>query len=358
MLSAWGRALREPLALIYTEKRLSNGLKSRRLDDGRMRSAMLELSAGLVKEHCSAVSVDSTDISKKYAPKMPYIASVYDGSTGEIAKGWTLLRADGVAKNGRHVPLHIETFSRETADYRDDNTQVRGFLEALLRHVPVTTPFVLDSGHDGRSHRQIFEELKLRVTTRLFVGQQHGLRKMDLGSQVVRLADLVSSTASVFRFRVERFTEHAKRPWVVSVGWRSSVRFLDTRDVPEKPKYSIVVVRRPRATPMVLLTTDHVQTEAQARAVAERYFSRWAVEDGHRLLKERFNLENVRALTWRGLKRLVFLAHAAYLFMAWLVYRGSGEELARNAPAFAAVPKLPYYRISIALVAVLAIAEA
>ena len=105
---------------------------------------------------------------------------------------------------------------------------------------------------------------------------------------------------------------------------------------------------------MALLTTDRVRTEAQARAVVERYFSRWAVEDGHRLLKTHFSLENVRVLTWPGLQRLVFLAHAAYAFMVWLVYMFDGERLAAAAIAFGPVPKFLYYRLGLALATIMA----
>lgn len=56
-------------------------------------------------------------------------------------------------------------------------------------------------------------------------------------------------------------------------------------------------------------------------------------------------------LTWRGLQRLAYLTHVAYLHLAWLVYAcgGEGERLALSALAFGSVPKFPYYRIGEAL---------
>jgi hypothetical protein len=350
MLSAWGRSLREKQALFYTEKRLSNGLKSKQLDDRQLWSQTLGVASRLVKRHCSAISVDTTDISKPYAKKMPYMGHVHDGSTGDVGNGWMVLRADGVANNGRHVPLHLTTFSRKAPGYLGDGDQLQVFLKSLLGHVPATMPFVFDAGHDGRSYRKMFGELGLNYTVRLRVDGSHGLRKVE-ADPAATLRDVVASVPSGLSFRVSRFTKHAKRPWVANVGWTPDLRFLSTRGVPEAQSYSVVVVRgyRDDDREMVLLTTDRVRTSAQARAVVERYFARWAVEDGHRLLKDRFSLENVRALTWHGLKRLVFLAHVAYVFMAWLVYRANGEDLARRAPAFGPVPKFLYYRLSMAL---------
>ena len=96
---------------------------------------------------------------------------------------------------------------------------------------------------------------------------------------------------------------------------------------------------------MALFTSDVVTTAEHAHAVVQRYFRRWAVEDGHRLLKDRFSLENVRALTWRRLRRVVFLAHVAYAFMSWLVHVRQARKLAARARSFGRVPTFLYYRL-------------
>lgn len=134
----------------------------------------------------------------------------------------------------------------------------------------------------------------------------------------IRLRELVDQIKPSFQLRISSFTKHAKGKWTAKVGWKNGVRFPDRKGVLERERYSIVVIHkyRKRAKPMVLLTTDAVRTAEQARAVVERYFGRWAVEEGHRLIKDRFSLENLRVLTWRGIKRMVFLAHAAFAFMA------------------------------------------
>ncbi len=74
---------------------------------------------------------------------------------------------------------------------------------------------------------------------------------------------------------------------------------------------------------------------------------RWGVEEAHRYVKQAFGLENLRALTWRGLNRLVLLAMLAYGCLATIVHteRRLAETLARDAKAFGPVPTYLFYRL-------------
>jgi hypothetical protein len=63
--------------------------------------------------------------------------------------------------------------------------------------------------------------------------------------------------------------------------------------------------------------------------------------------KQGFDLENVRALTWTGLKRMVQLVTLAYGFLATLVHgpRKQMERIASSFKAFGSVPEYLYYRL-------------
>ncbi len=355
VLSSWSKALiRRGKDHFHTTKRLSNNLKSDCLNDDRLRSASLGMSASMVRDHCEAVSVDLTDIAKKFGRKMPLLDDVHDGSEkkkkkkGEksLARGWMVLRCDGVGKNGRHVPLHIETFSRVDPGYRGDGKILKSCLATIRKEVPASMQFVFDSGNDGVNYRRMFHGLELLFTVRLKCGHTMGKRRLEVAGRETTVREL-QAMRRPHRFRIRWNTTAAHHEYA-TLGWCNKVHFVDSKGLPESKRYSIVVVHghSPGENPMVILTTDHVQTDEQARKVAQRYLNRWAIEEGHRLLKTQFGLEDLRVLTWVGIQRMVFLVHLVFTYMCWLVYRCDGEQLAEDAPGFGAVPTFLYYRIA------------
>jgi hypothetical protein len=99
--------------------------------------------------------------------------------------------------------------------------------------------------------------------------------------------------------------------------------------------------------PLVILTTEDVQTKEDAGRVVDSYLERWGIEEANRFTKQGFDLEDVRALTWTGLQRMVQLVHLAYGFLALLVHRQRKqvERVAASFKAFGPVPEYMYYRL-------------
>ena len=103
--------------------------------------------------------------------------------------------------------------------------------------------------------------------------------------------------------------------------------------------------------PIALLTNIRVDSASAARQVAHAYHERWGVEEAHRFVKRAFDLENVRALTWVGLKRVVMLAMLAMLaygYLATLVHerREDVEMAARSFQVIWSRSGLPVLQIA------------
>ena len=77
-LTEIGRALEERIPLHATHKRLSRNLAKPQLEHAVGRN-ILRLGARRIKENTLLI-VDPSDIQKKYAQKMQYLAQVHDGS--------------------------------------------------------------------------------------------------------------------------------------------------------------------------------------------------------------------------------------------------------------------------------------
>ena len=85
-LSVIARALDEPIAMKKTEERLSRHLKV-----PGMAQAINEQIAAHAAARVRAdtlIIVDPTDVRKRYAQRMPYLATVRDGSDGTFGPGY------------------------------------------------------------------------------------------------------------------------------------------------------------------------------------------------------------------------------------------------------------------------------
>lgn len=86
MLSEISRSLNESIPLIKTENRLCRNLGKRELCPHLQRALAHSQSPYIKKD--SLLILDLSDISKKYAEHMQYLAKVRDGSEGVLANGY------------------------------------------------------------------------------------------------------------------------------------------------------------------------------------------------------------------------------------------------------------------------------
>ena len=85
-LTEIGRSLEEDIALHATHKRLSRNLADKALAS-HIEKKVLQLGAKRITEKTLLI-VDPTDLQKKYAKKMQYLANVRDASEKTIGKGY------------------------------------------------------------------------------------------------------------------------------------------------------------------------------------------------------------------------------------------------------------------------------
>ena len=98
------RSLKEEIALIKTEDRLSRNLKAEELE-AELTPQLAKMASQRVEVN-TVLCLDLSDIRKEYAKKMEYLAPVHDGSTGEIHAGYWLCDITGAQVNGAEiVPL-------------------------------------------------------------------------------------------------------------------------------------------------------------------------------------------------------------------------------------------------------------
>jgi len=129
-LTEIGRALEETIPLHATHKRLSRNLADESLEHS-IGSSVLKLGSKHINENTLLI-VDPSDIQKKYAKKMQYLADVRDGSEDTIGKGYWLCEVVGCEVGSNEItPLAQELWSQDAPDFKSDNDQILSMVERV-----------------------------------------------------------------------------------------------------------------------------------------------------------------------------------------------------------------------------------
>lgn len=103
-LSAIARALGEPISLKKTEQRLSHHWAEPGLGPAVATQVVAQAARRIGPE--TLIVIDPTDLRKSYAQAMPYLATVRDGSTGELVPGyWCGVALAAEPSSRRVLPL-------------------------------------------------------------------------------------------------------------------------------------------------------------------------------------------------------------------------------------------------------------
>lgn len=208
----------------------------------------------------------------------------------------------------------------------------------------------MDKGFDGHLFYQGFDELGLSYAVRL---NHHTNRTFLTPQGKTDVKKLVESLPRQHLHQVRSLGK--KRAWRLQVGWMRDVHLPHYRpsgfctNEPGRTRYSVVVASGGvlGQEPLTILTTVDVLTSDDAARVVDGYLDRWGVEEANRFTKQGFALEDVRALTWTGLKRMAQLVMLAYGFLALLVHgpRRQVERVASTFKSFGPVPEYLFYRL-------------
>jgi len=339
-LSNIGRALGESIALKKTEERLSHHLASEGMGQAVNEAVAQDAAARVRKD--TLIVIDPTDIRKTYAEKMPYLATVRDGSTGELVSGyWSCVAMACEPDRRRVIPLHLRLWSADAPDFVSENHQLLEVIDTVRAATDGRGIYVIDRGGDRIKLFNPFLDRKMRFIARL-VGDRNLIFR-DQHREAIELARGCSMRYAETLVREEGGKEHN---YHLEYGFRS-VR-LPGRDEP----LTLVVVRGFGEEPLMLLTNVEVKpSRTSLWFVVQGYLARWMVEETIRFIKQSYHLEDIRVLDYDRLKNLVALTlAAAYFAAAWLGEKLRLAVLCRRvtklAKRFFGVPEFHYYALA------------
>jgi len=315
----------------------------------RINEVLVKEAAGRVRAE-TLIVVDISDIQKPYAKRMPYLARVRDGDTGEIGQGyWSCVAIACEPQSRRVIPLHRRLWSAEAPDFVSENEELLEAIRTISERTQKRGIYVLDRGGD---RIELFNPLldgKLRFIVRL-VGDRH-LRFAGRCRSALAVAENCPMHYAETMIKEE---DGQEKRYNIEYGFRGVK--LPGR---EEQLY-MVVVRGFGEKPLMLLTNVSVlPSRRSAWAIVAGYLTRWLVEKTIRFIKQSYRFEDMRVLSYERLRDLAALVMAAVYFSAiWL-----GESLklailstrvAQVAKRFFGVPDFHYYALADGLSVLLA----
>jgi hypothetical protein len=257
--------------------------------------------------------LDLSDISKKYARKMEYLAGVHDGSEGGVGIGYWLLQVIG-AETGKHVvvPLYHRLYSQRSPDHQSENVEILTAIEMISQASRGRGVWVIDRG--GDRDKLLFPLMKnkhkflIRLNQgRFLIYQGRAMDDLEIarGCPMLYLESIIKEENGQARcLRLE----FGLRPVTL----------------PGRPEaLSLVVVRGLGEEPLMLLTNVELKkTRKSLWWAVQSYLTRWTIEETFRFIKQSYQLEDIRLLTYVRLQNMMaFVQAAAYFTMVYLNLR-------------------------------------
>ena len=305
-LSEIGRALEETIPLIKTETRLSRNLGREELRE-HLGDAVLQEGSAKIGERTLLV-LDLSDIAKPYAEKMEYLARVRDGSTGGLANGYWLCQVIGVEnEDSAVVPLYSALYSQRAPDFQSENEEIKTALSEVSAACGGRGVWVVDRGGDrGELYAPLLDGAQS------FIIRNTGARHLFSGRRKVETAALAETCPMIYAAHIVREEKGKEICRRLDYGFRP-VRLPEH---PETPLW-LLVVRGLGEQPMMLLTNLPLRKNRKVLWwVVSAYLTRWRIEEAIRFIKQSYDLEDIRVLTYERLRNMAVLVNAVAFFTA------------------------------------------
>jgi len=354
-VSEIGRALNEQIRLIKTVNRLCRQLGRCGLEK-RVTENLIEQAAPHIEKDTLLI-IDPSDLSKKYAKKMEYLAKVRDGSEKKLSKGYWTVRVVGAELDRvKIIPLYEHLYSQNAPEFESENTEILKAVDCVRRRVGDRGIWVMDRGGDRRKLFHPFLQRGMRFMIRL-QGDRHLIYR---GKKVFGI-DLATSCRMPYRERIIREEGSTEKVYSIEVGFRT-VRLPGREE-----RLAMVVVKGLGREPlMILANVEVVKSRKSLMFVVLSYFRRWQIEETTPLAwfaKQAYQVEDIRLRRYDGLQNMIAIVSAAVYFVAvWLGEKLKLGILAHHALQAAkrifGVPDFRYYALADGVKAFLAGCEA
>ncbi|PYV32892.1 MAG: hypothetical protein DMG22_11875 [Acidobacteria bacterium] len=340
-LSHIARSLEEEIPLIKTEDRLSRNLKAKALES-HLSERLVSLGSRRIEAN-TVLCLDLSDVRKEYAQKMEYLDQVWDGSEGEVHRGYWLLSVTGAGVEGSEItPLYQKLFSARAKDFVSENAEILEGVDRIRSHTQGRGIWAIDRGGD---RKKLLEPLLERGER--FVIRSTGQRSViNRQRRKVTVHHLGACCRLRYQARVIKIEDGQEK--VVELRFGAEPVRLPGRE----EKLLLIVVAGFGQEPMLLLTNLRaVRDSPSLWWIVRIYLTRWKIEETFRFVKQSYHLEDLRVVRYQRLKNLVWLVTAAAYFAATflgqkLKLKILSEKLLIISRRFFGIPPFRFYALA------------
>jgi hypothetical protein len=358
MLTEIGRAIESEVSQKKIEERFCRQLIKENIW-GDVHTNILEHASSSVKEDTLLI-LDLSDIGKKYAEDMEYIALVRDGSdNGKIVKGyWTNQVIAAEVDSREIIPLYSDLYSQNSPEFKSENNEIIKAINTVSSHTKDRGIWVIDRGGDRESLYLCFLSKVSPYSQnpsdkKRFIIRMIGNRKLICDKKEHIALELAESTRCPYQETVVKQEDGKEKVYNISYGFRK----VKLPAHPDDTLY-MLVVKGFGQKPMMLLTTEKLTKNFKTlQKLLHSYIKRWAIEQTIRFIKQNYDLENIRLLKYARLKNMMALLLVVYYFIS-VILDGNQKlrimlgHILKEAKRIFGIPNFHYYAIGDGLSAI------
>ena len=343
MLTDIGRSLSSTVKLKKIEERFCRQLAKPGIQQALHHQIARHASSQITED--SLLMLDISDVKKKYAQSMEYLATVRDGSSakGELVNGYWTINVIATYLNSQHlIPVYHGLYSQNAPDFESENDEILDAIDHISQYTSNRGIWVIDRGGD---RNKIF--LPLLRKKRQFIIRLTGSRHLISGNKVASALSLAHHCSCPYSELIVKINHGKEQKHRISYGY-VQVRLPEKQTVP----LYMLVVKGFGEKPMMLLTTIPLRRNRRLlHQILQSYIKRWSIEETIRYLKQSYDFENIRVLSYVRLKNMAAILLAAIYFITTVLDSSSKlkiltSHLLKSAKRIFGIPDFKYYAIS------------
>jgi len=327
-----GRKLGEETALKHTLKRLSHMLaRHGETVLEHANHAGLKTMAPYLSDQ-TVLAVDGGDLIHMHGRTFEHLATVKDGSTGQLEQGYWLNQVTGYDPASQTVfPLLLDIYSTREKGFQSANTETLSMIRRVRAETQARVLWVMDRGYDSGI-----------ILHHLLRNEEEFTVRMTRSRNLVHKGKTVSITSLV---------EGVNRRY--ALGKYARFGTCKAQICLRKTLFDvtlIVVKNKGSREPIFFLANGWIKSGKELKRRINGYFHRWGIEEAYRFEKQGLGLERMTVRHFGRTKGLVGLSLLAWLLLAKanqsLKLRGALEKAAKpEKTAIHRRPKFLYYRL-------------
>lgn len=290
--------------------------------------------------------VDDSDITKPCSPKMEGIATVRDGSTGELGEGYHTVGVTALSPEKKQpLPVYTRVYSSVEEGFVSAVDETLNALKFLGKRFKKSNIRAFDRGYDNNTYYEYLIDNKEK-----FIIRAKKNRDVFYKGERINILELANKFKGKYclKFKRKNGTIADCKISIVSI-------VLACRP---KEKLNLVVCHGMGKTPLMLITNMKNDDSRIAVTITKVYLMRWRIEEFYGFKKQQFKFEDFRVRSLNSIRNLDLLLTIAIGYIGMMSEKSDNRVVVAEVIAISKriydTPKFLFYAVADGLFSVFA----